>query len=76
MIKLFGKGNEAISFDKYEKFIELGEPKVLNLYGTLSKNRYMYSVSNQVELADFEKTDIVSTETGLAALLRAKMTEM
>lgn len=71
----FKSGNgDAICFDMGEKYRNMGEPKVVDLIGTLSKNCYMNSVKNQVEVMEIIKPTTIRQRTPMAEML-AKMAE-
>ena len=55
-----------------EEYEKMGEPKVVNLVGTLSKNCFMSNISNQVEVTKIVKPSTVKTMTPMAEML-AKM---
>lgn len=68
-----GNGN-AICFGMGKEYEQMGEPKVVNLIGTLSRNCFMSSISNQVEVMKIIKPDMIRTMTPMAAQL-AKMAQ-
>ena len=74
-IKLFGGDSEAICFGN-DKFKELGEPKILTLYGSLSVNRWKGYVTNQVEFVDLEDGSYKKKESNLSELLKSRMVSM
>ena len=65
-IKLYGKGYSAVSFDGAEKYLALGSPKNLVLYGTITINHFNGNIFPQIEIIDFYKanknTDKILTE--------------
>ena len=71
-IKLFGGDSEAIAFGN-ERFQELGEPKILTIYGSLSVNRWKGYVTNQLEFVDLEDGSFKKKESGLSELLKSRM---
>ena len=73
MIKLFGDNCAAVAFAGAEDYAAMGEPKVLDLYGSLSVNTYLTSSENQVELVGFEKKKPDRPQSDLAELLKSKM---
>lgn len=70
-IKLLGNNMEAVGFDMTQKYIDIKEPKRLNLIGTLGENMYMGKTSVQITMDDFENAGAVG-KTRLAMLLEAK----
>lgn len=70
-IKLLGNNMEAVGFDMTQKYIDIKEPKRLNLIGTLGENMYMGKTSTQITMDDFENAGAVG-KTRLAMLLEAK----
>ena len=70
-IKLLGNNMEAVGFDMTQKYIDIKEPKRLNLIGTLGENMYMGKTSVQITMDDFENAGTVG-KTRLAMLLEAK----
>lgn len=55
-IKFFGKNVDAIAFDSTEKYQAMGNPKTLDIIGTLSTNHYKGKSTIQIEVIDFKKT--------------------
>ena len=71
-VRLTGGPANAVCFDMGQEYRDLGEPKVVNLIGTLTKNSFLNNISNQVEVqAIIPITDKPKT-TSMAELL-AKM---
>lgn len=70
-IKLLGNNMEAVGFDMTQKYIDIKEPKKLNLIGTLGENIFMGKTSTQITMDDFESAGTVA-KTKLALLLEAK----
>lgn len=68
-LKLFGKDASGIGFDMVQKYLDLGEPKKINLVGTLSRNAWHSRISNQIEIIDFESAETETKKTPMAALL-------
>nr|WP_303181802.1 DHH family phosphoesterase [Lachnoclostridium phocaeense] len=61
-IKLYGKEVSALLFHKSDRYIEEGEPKVIDVIGCLSQNYYKGRFYPQIEVEDYravtqEKTD-------------------
>ena len=66
-----GNGS-AVCFGMGKEYRDMGEPKVVNLVGTLSKNCFMSNITNQVEVTKIIKPSSVKTMTPMAEML-AKM---
>jgi single-stranded-DNA-specific exonuclease len=49
-IKLINAEGEAIGFDLGSDYKKMGEPKVVDIVGTLGKNCFLNSIKNQVEI--------------------------
>lgn len=63
-----GSGN-AVCFGMGEEYKKMGEPKVVNLIGTLSRNCFLNNISNQVEVTRIIKPDMIKSVTPMAAKL-------
>lgn len=72
IIKFFGTNAEAIGFGLTEKYLEMKEPRVINLLGTLSTNYYRGEEKNQIELVDFCPAVQKLSKTPLASMLAEK----
>ena len=77
-IKCFGRKAEAVTFnsDLRKKYYELKSPLNLNIYGTLSVNRWKTFVTNQVDVLDLEASDNSKSDTKLTSMLKEKMKEL
>ena len=72
-VRLTGGGANAVCFDMGKKYQEMGEPKVVDLIGTLARNSFMSNVSNQVEVMEIIPiASAPKTATSMAEML-AKM---
>lgn len=74
-VKLFGVNADAVGFDMKNKFIEMGEPKTLNLVGTISKNYFRGKFTNQIEILEMENADTQPQKSSMASLLSRMATE-
>lgn len=74
-IKLLGNNSEAVGFGMTEKYLDIKEPKDLNLIGTLGVNHFMGRKSIQIKMDDFEAANKKTTKSKLALLLEAKAKE-
>lgn len=72
-VKLFGKGFSAIGFNLYGEYKKIGEPKRLNLVGTINKTFYGKSEELQIEISSFEAVEVKTSETSLSQALRERM---
>ena len=72
-LKLFGVNADAIGFGLTSKYEDENEPRVVDLYGTLSKNTFYGKTTNQIELIDLERSPIKKNATSLMGLLSAQM---
>ena len=64
-IKFFGDGCEAVSFNQFDRYLELGAPKELDLIGKLSFRNYMGVRTPQVEILDFYSCEPVVKENSI-----------
>lgn len=71
-LKLYGVNIDAIGFNMVEKYQGMGEPKRLNLIGTLGVNYFMGRSSVQVTLDDFADSGKRTGKTRFAKLLEEK----
>lgn len=71
-VRLTGGTANAVCFDMGKKYLEMGEPKVLNLVGTLARNSYLSNVTNQVEVMEILPKENAKPASSMAELL-AKM---
>lgn len=56
-IKFTGKIASAVGFHVNEKYHEAGEPKIMNLIGTLSEKCFKWNKTTQIEIIDFENAE-------------------
>jgi single-stranded-DNA-specific exonuclease len=68
-IKLLGDSAVAVGFDLTEKFVQMGEPKTVNIVGTVSKNYFNGKFTTQIEILDFEDSYSAVAKTPMASLL-------
>lgn len=68
-IKLLGVGVSALGFDMTQKYLDMGEPKVLNIVGMLSQNYFMGRYDTQIELLDMADANRKTQKTEMASLL-------
>ena len=63
-IKCVGKNAEAIGFGISEQYTQIGEPRYLDIIGTLSENFFNGAITPQVEILEMQATqaDIAKTE--------------
>ena len=72
-VRLTGGGANAVCFGMGKQYQEMGEPKVVDLIGTLARNSFMSNISNQVEVMEIIPiASAPKTATSMADLL-AKM---
>lgn len=72
-VRLTGGSANAVCFDMGKKYQEMGEPKVVDIIGTLARNSFMSNVSNQIEAIEIVPVSATSkTATSMAEML-AKM---
>ena len=74
-IKLFSVNMNAIGFDMTSKYQDLGEPKQLNLVGTLGTNHYRNIQEFQIEIVDMISNEKKTPKTALAAMLAKRASE-
>jgi single-stranded-DNA-specific exonuclease len=55
-IKMFAKDFDILSFSNAQKFAEFGNPRRIDVVGTISENRYKFKKSLQVQAIDFERS--------------------
>lgn len=72
-LKLFGSNADAIGFGLVSKYEDENEPRICDLYGTLSKNTFYGKTVNQIELLDVERSPVKRAETSLMGLLSKQM---
>ena len=74
IIKLFGVGCDAIGFGLADLYEAEGEPKNINLYGTLGMNTYMGRQTRQIEMLDLRKNvEAAASTSSLMGLLKSRM---
>ena len=74
IVKLFGVVCDAIGFGLSDLYEAEGEPKNLELYGTLGANTYMGRQTQQIEMMDLKKAaDAEVAPTSLMGVLRSRM---
>lgn len=64
-IKFYGDGCEAVSFEQFDRYLELGSPKELDMIGKLSFRNYMGAKTPQVEILDFRSREPVIKENDI-----------
>jgi single-stranded-DNA-specific exonuclease len=74
-LKLFGIGMEAVGFGMTQHYIDLHEPKTLNLIGTLGTNYFMGKTATQITLSDFDSAEKRIEKSKLASLLASRAKE-
>ena len=72
-VKLFGAEFDAVGFGLTERYESQGEPRIVDLFGTLGKNSFMGRITNQIETLDVETADCPFSETSLMGLLKERM---
>lgn len=74
IIKLFGVTCDAIGFGLAGLYEAEGEPKSINLYGTLGTNTYMGRQSKQIEMMDMKKNvEAGVSPSSLMGILQSRM---
>ena len=71
-VRLTGGPANAVCFDMGKEYQDLGEPKVIDLVGTLAKNCFMNNISNQIEVQKIIPATGIPKTTSMAEML-AKM---
>lgn len=72
-VRLTGGSANAVCFGMGKQYQEMGEPKVVDLIGTLARNSFMSNISNQVEVMEIIPIAATpKTATSMAEIL-AKM---
>lgn len=71
-LKLYGVGVDAMGFDLVTKYQTMGEPKRLNLIGTLGENYFMGRTSKQINMSDFTDAGKKAEKSNLAKLLEER----
>ena len=72
-VRLTGGSANAVCFGMGKQYQEMGEPKVVDLIGTLARNSFMSNISNQVEAMEIIPiASVPKTATSMAEML-AKM---
>lgn len=56
-MKFTGRTASAVAFNLTETYKESGEPKIMNIIGTLSEKNFKWVTSTQVEIIDFENAE-------------------
>lgn len=74
-VKLFGDKVSALDFEGWKKYCGMGNPKTLELLGTLSINSFKGYVSNQIEIVDMIDGKREAKKTSLAEALDRKAKE-
>lgn len=72
-VRLTGGGANAVCFDMGKKYQDMGEPKVVDIIGTLARNSFMSNISNQVEAMEIIPITATPKATTNMAELLAKM---
>lgn len=55
--KFTGRNLTAIGFHLADDYKKAGEPKIMNIIGTLSKKKFQYATTIQMEILDFENAE-------------------
>lgn len=74
-IKLLGTKTVAIGFDMKDKYIQMGEPKTINIVGTISKNYFRGKFTNQIEIVEIQDANKKAIQKSAMASLLLKMAE-
>lgn len=71
-VKLAGSTANAVCFDMGQEYKDLGEPKIVDFIGSLSKNCFLNNISNQIEVKKIIPKTTQKPMTSMAEML-AKM---
>lgn len=72
-VKLYGVNVTAIGFGMTKQYIDLGEPKEVEIVGTIAKTHFYGKNAIQVEIIDFKPAETkVATSRFSAAIAKAK----
>ena len=55
--KFTGRNLTAIGFHLADDYKKAGEPKIMNIIGTLSRKKFQYATTIQMEILDFENAE-------------------
>jgi single-stranded-DNA-specific exonuclease len=74
-IKLLGNKVSAVGFNMTEKYQVMGEPKTVDLVGTISRNYYMGKFNTQIEIIDFQESEETVKKSPMAMMLEKAAAE-
>ena len=72
-LKLFGRYFDAMLFSMADQYHDLGDPKSIDMVGTLSRNYFMHKSADQFEVIDMKKCAEDSRMPLLSKLIAERM---